>query len=174
MAAAGKSVMVVTMVQMGICMGIQPLLAYCCGGKDWERLKDILKKLLLLTVGLGLGLTIVIFLARRPLVGLFIQDAETAALGSRLMIFQLLMGPFIGIYYLAANFLQACGAAAKASVSSALRQGILLIPLLYLMSYLFSLNGLALAHTAADGISILITGIMAVNHYLRNKAVEAI
>lgn len=34
MAAAGKPVMIVTMIQMGICMGIQPLLAYCYGGRN--------------------------------------------------------------------------------------------------------------------------------------------
>ncbi len=53
MAAAGKASMVVTMVQMGVCMGIQPLLAYCCGGQDWPRLKEIAQKTLGLTVALA-------------------------------------------------------------------------------------------------------------------------
>ena len=64
--------------------------------------------------------------------------------------------------YLASCFLQAAGNATAASLSSALRQGILLIPLLYRMESLFQLPGLALAHTAADATSVLITGIMAV------------
>ena len=38
MAAAGRSVMVITMVQMGICMGVSPLLAYNYGAGNHTRL----------------------------------------------------------------------------------------------------------------------------------------
>lgn len=161
MAAAGKAVMVVTMVQMGICMGVQPLLAYCCGGRDWPRLKEITQKVLGLTVGLGTVMSFVIWLGRGQIIGLFIQDETVAALGRHLSVYMILMGPFIGIYYFCTNFLQASGSATKASVASALRQGLLLIPLLYLLNALFRLKGLALAHVIADGISILITAVLA-------------
>lgn len=40
MGAAGKASMVVTMVQMGVCMGVQPLLAYCCGGQVLPQGED--------------------------------------------------------------------------------------------------------------------------------------
>ena len=167
MAAAGKAVMLVTMVEMGICMGIQPLLAYCHGKRDWVRLRGIVRRLLLLTVSLGLVLTAGLYLARGGVIGLFIKDTAAKALGVRQAAYMLLMGPVIGLYYLASNFLQAAGNASAASVTSALRQGLLLIPLLYLMEHLFGLVGLALAHTAADGISVLITGLWAVAYYRR-------
>lgn len=48
------------------------------------------------------------------------------------------------------NYLQASGKALLATVVSALRQGVLLIPLLYLMEALFHLDGPAIAHVAAD------------------------
>lgn len=162
MAAAGKTVMVVTMVQMGICMGVQPLLAYCCGGRDWPRLKEISRKVLGLTMGIGAAMTLVIWLERGPVIGLFIQDEAVAALGRRLSTYMILMGPFIGVYYFCTNFLQASGSAVLASAASALRQGLLLIPLLYLMNALLHLEGLALAHVISDGASVLITGAAAV------------
>lgn len=165
MAAAGKAVLIVTMVQMGICMGVQPLLAYCYGGRDWKRLRGIVLRVFILTVGLGVALTAAMWFARGWMVGLFIKDAQAAALGRQLVGYLLLMGPFVGIYYLATNFLQATGNAPAASVSSALRQGLLLIPLLYLMEHLFGLTGLALAHTAADASAILITMFMALRYY---------
>jgi len=161
MAAAGKAVMVVTMVQMGVCMGVQPLLAYCCGGRDWPRLKEITQKVLGLTVGIGAALTLVIWLGRGLIIRLFIQDEAVAALGQHLASYMVLMGPFIGIYYFCTNFLQASGSAAWASIASALRQGLLLIPLLYLMNALFRLEGLALAPVVSDGTSILITAALA-------------
>ena len=165
MAAAGKAVLLVAMVQMGICMGIQPLMAYCYGKRDWEKLRGIVRRLLFLTVGLGLVLTAGIWLSREWVIGLFIKDTAAAALGIRQVGYMLLMGPVIGLYYLASNFLQAAGNAPAASVSSALRQGILLIPLLYLMEHFFGLIGLALAHTAADAISVLLTGLLAIRYY---------
>ncbi len=165
MAAAGKAVLLVTMVQMGICMGVQPLLAYCYGGKDWAKLRGIVQRVLFLTLALGVLLTLGIWSAREWVIGLFIKDTAAAALGIRQVGYMLLMGPLIGLYYLASNFLQAAGNAPAASLSSALRQGLLLIPLLYLMEHLCGLIGLALAHTAADGLSILITGFMAISYF---------
>ena len=169
MAAAGKAVMVVTMVQMGICMGVQPLLAYCCGGQDWDRLKEISKRVLGLTVGLGGVLTVGIWLGRGRVIGLFIQDASVAALGEHLVSYMVLMGPLIGIYYFSTNFLQADGNASGASVASALRQGLLLIPLLYLMNALLHLEGLALAHVIADGAAVAITAVMAWQRYRKQR-----
>lgn len=168
MAAAGKAIMVTTMIQMGICMGIQPLLAYCYGSKDFRRLKGILQKVAVLTISLGTLLTVLIYFGRAQIIGLFIRDASVIELGSHLVAYQLIMGPFIGIYYLATNFLQAGGNAAGASVASALRQGALLIPALYLFNSLFQLEGLAAAHPAADGISILFTGALALYYWRKN------
>ncbi|MGI6578331.1 MAG: MATE family efflux transporter, partial [Eubacteriales bacterium] len=123
MAAAGKSVLIVTMVQMGICMGIQPLLAYCYGGRDWKKLKGIVLRLLLLTVSLGVGLTAVMWFARRSMVSLFLRDADAAELAVRVVGYLLLMGPFNGLYYLSTNFLQAAGNAPAASVASHCAKG---------------------------------------------------
>lgn len=165
MAAAGKAVMLVTMVQMGLGMGIQPMLAYCYGKRDWNKLRGVALRLLLLTLALGSLLSAGIWLARGWAIGLFIKDTAAAALGTRLVGYMLLMGPLIGLYYLASNFLQAAGNATSASLTSALRQGLLLIPLLYLMEHLFGLTGRALAHTAADFASVLVTGIWAIRYY---------
>lgn len=172
MAAAGKGVMVLTMVQMGICMGVQPLMAYCYGGRNWPRLRGIVKRVLLLTVGLGTVLTIVLWCGRTAIIGIFLKDESALALGTRVLGYLLLMGPFFGVYYLASNFLQAAGNARAASIASALRQGILLIPLLYIMSRLFGLTGLVLAHTTADGISILVTLILAILYYRKQTAAD--
>ncbi len=170
MAAAGKAVLIVTMIQMGICMGIQPLLAYCYGGKDWKKLKAVVLRLLLLTVGLGVVLSLTMWLARYWMIGLFIKEEAAAALGQAMVGYLLLMGPVVGLYYLASNFLQAAGNAVGSSAASALRQGLLLIPLLYLMEHFFGLTGLALAHTAADAAAVLITVVMAFRYYRKVSA----
>lgn len=150
MGAAGKCTMVISMTQMGLCMGVQPLLAYSCGAQDWGRLREIIRKLALLTGILGLSFTLLCFFARTQLVEVFIRDAAAVELGRRMIAVSVIGGPFLGAYYIAANFLQAAGKALTSTVVSILRQGILLIPLLYLMSALFQADGIAWAHVAAD------------------------
>lgn len=157
MGAAGKVTMIITMVQMGICMGVQPMLAYCHGAKDHARMKETLGKLALLTAALGLGLGAVSFLAREWIVGLFISDAQVLELGSHIVTISIFSAPFMGFFYLGMNYLQASGKALWATIVSGLRQGVLLIPLLYLMESLFQLDGPAWAHVAADSIAILVS-----------------
>lgn len=157
MGAAGKVTMIITMVQMGVCMGVQPLMAYCNGAKDHVRMKETLKKLALLTCILGLSLGVLAFQARESIVGLFLTDNELRALSSHVVSITIFSAPFMGFFYLGMNYLQASGKALLATVVSALRQGVLLIPLLYLMEHLFRLDGPPMAHVAADVCSIFIS-----------------
>lgn len=156
MGAAGKVTMFVSLIQMGICMGVQPLMAYNFGFHDILRLKEILKKLTLLTVGFGVIATILCSLVRNALIGLFLQDPEALAMGEQMVVWLLLAGPLLGIYYLSSNFLQASGNAFAATVVSVLRQGVLLIPCLYLMHALLGFTGIAAAHTVADTTAALV------------------
>ena len=154
MAAAGKATMLIAMIQMGICMGVQPLMAYNYGAGNQKRLKEILKKLGILTFVFGLVVTAGCFLARHTLIGLFLKDADAATMGENLVIFLVIASPIIGFYYLSTSFLQACGSAIPATIISVLRQGGILIPSLYLMEYLLGFTGIAAAHTIADFLSV--------------------
>lgn len=150
MAAAGKSSMLISMVQMGICMGVQPLLAYCYGARDTERLKEVLKKTALLTVAVGLAAAVLCFAFRGPVIGLFLKEETVARLGENLMLWLIAGSPFLGFVYLSTNYLQATQKAGAAILTSLLRQGLLLIPLLYIFHWLFGLTGIAAAHLATD------------------------
>ena len=156
MGAAGKLTMLTGLVQMGIVMGVQPMMAYCYGAGDIPRQRELLKKLSQFTFGLGTGFTVVCYIARRSLLGLFLQAGDAVRLAELFSIWLLLSGPVIGLYYIASNYLQATGSALSATVVSVLRQGALLIPLLYLMHAGFGLPGIAIAHALAD---LIATGI---------------
>ena len=157
MSAAGKASMLISMVQMGICMGAQPLLAYCYGAKDLPRLKESLRKIALLTVIVGLSATALCLLFRHWIIGLFLKQAEVAALGERMLLWLIAGAPFLGFVYLSTNYLQATKRAGTAIVVSLLRQGLLLIPLLYLFHGLFGLTGIAASHFATDVLAAVLS-----------------
>ena len=156
MAAADKSAMVVTLVQMGICMGLQPLLSYNVGGRNLPRLRAVLSRSLGLTVGFGTLFSLFCLLAQRPLIGLFLSDPEAVFLARQLLPWLLAGSPLLGLYYLGINFLQAAGYAGSATLLSALRQGVLLVPALYGFHHLLGLPGLAAARAATDLLSAAI------------------
>ena len=156
MAAADKSAMVVTLVQMGICMGLQPLLSYNVGGRNLPRLRAVLTRSLGLTVGFGTLFSLFCLLAQRPLIGLFLSDPEAVFLARQLLPWLLAGSPLLGLYYLGINFLQAAGYAGSATLLSALRQSVLLVPALYGFHSLLGLPGLAVARAATDLFSTVI------------------
>lgn len=155
MAASGKATMVISMVQMGICMGVSPLLAYNYGAKNLPRLKEILVKTGILTTCFGLTAALGCFIGRDALLGLFLKDAANTEIARQMMFWQLIASPLLGFYYLSSNFLQAAGNALLATVISILRQGALLIPCLYGMHALLGLTGVAAAHTVSDVIAVI-------------------
>lgn len=150
MSAAGKSTMLIGMTLMGIAMGCQPLLSYSYGSGDYRRLRDLLKKLVILSLSVGLGAGTLCYLFRDALIGLFLKEASVAALSRELVVYLMVGSPFIGFVYIATNLMQAIGKAPLATLLSILRQGLLLIPALYIFHTLYGLMGLSIAHIAAD------------------------
>lgn len=164
-AAAGKAGMLISMVQMGICMGVQPLMAYCYGAKNFSRLKETLKKTALLTCSIGIGTMLLCFVFRGPIISLFLKEAGVAAMGQQYMLYVMAGAPFLGLVYLSTNYLQATKKATGAIIVSLLRQGLLLIPLLFLFHTLFGLYGLAASHMTADiSAAVIATAIFLVQY----------
>lgn len=172
MAAAGKATMVISMLQMGITMGVQPMIAYCYGAKNIKRLNETIKKLSLLTVSIGVALTIFCLLNGKAIVSIFLQEGESLTLAQSMIHTLVLSGPILGVYYLGSVFLQASGNATLATIVSVLRQGVFLVPLLYFMNYFFHVRGNIYAHVIADYVATALTVILAVYQYKKVKKEE--
>lgn len=63
----------------------------------------------------------------------------------------------IGILFVNMNCMQSVGHAFPATVLSIMRQGILLIPLLYLLKALFGLNGVILGQSITDYAAVILS-----------------
>ncbi len=159
-AAAGKASMLISMVQMGICMGVQPLMAYNYGSKNFGRLKEVIQKVAIFTACIGIGTMIFCFTFRKPIIGLFLKEASVAAMGEQFMLYVMAGAPFLGLVYISTNFLQATKNAKSAILVSLLRQGLLLIPLLYILHAAFGFIGIAAAHMAADIGAALVAALI--------------
>lgn len=113
-----------------------------------------------LTVATGTLLTCICFLCRQQFVTAFIDHAEVIALGQKMIVASMLIGPFYGLYQLSTTFLQATGKAGFATVVSLLDKGAVFIPMLYLLNALFGLDGVIYTAAVTDMISILVGGAL--------------
>ena len=165
MAAAGKSTMIIAMIQMGICMGVQPMLAYCYGDKNLPRIRETLTKLSVLTITLGAAVTLLVLFNSRTVIAMFLKEEAALALGQEMVKLLVLSGPFLGLFYIGTNFLQASGNALFSTIVSALRQGILLIPMLYAMNAFFAVKGNIVAHIISDVMAAVIAVCLALHQY---------
>ena len=76
-------------------MGVQPLMAYYYGAGDMRRIKEVVVKLFILTLGIGVVFGVAGMLGSKALVGLFIRDLEVVELGQKIVCIQLLSAPFV-------------------------------------------------------------------------------
>ncbi len=155
-----KANMFITFLQMGLANGVQPLLGYSYGMGDMERFRGVeryTKKCCLIA---GVAATVLYFLLREPIIRIFISDEEVIAYGVEMLVAYMLSGPVIGFLFVNMNCMQSVGHAFPATVLSVLRQGILLIPLLYLLRAMFGLDGVILGQSVTDYIAVILSVIL--------------
>ena len=103
----------------------------------------------------GVLSTILFFVLREPIIRLFISDADVVHYGVLMLVAYMLSGPVIGLLFVNMNCMQSTGNALPATILSILRQGLLLIPLLYLLNALFGLNGVIYGQALTDYIAVI-------------------
>lgn len=155
-----KAYMLIAFIHMGIANGVQPLLGYCYGAGIKKRFMAILRFSAVLTVICGTALTVVYVVFSGPVVGLFINDNEVVTYGKDMLIAASLAGPILGLLFLSINSMQAMNRPLPATLLSICRQGILFIPLLYILKAAFGLDGINFTQTAADYLSIVISLVL--------------
>lgn len=155
-----KANMFITFLQLGLANGVQPLLGYNYGAGNRERFIAVdrfTKKCCLIV---GILATALFFVLREPIVRLFINDADIIYYGVKMLVAYMLSGPFIGILFVNMNCLQSTGNALPATILSVLRQGLLLIPVLYLLNAVARLNGVIYGQALTDYVAVILSVVI--------------
>lgn len=150
----------VLMVILGITQGMQPIVGYNYGAKNYSRVLRCLK----LAMVCGLIVASVGFLLSELLPGFiamaFTSDQKLIELtipGFRIF---MVAAPLIGLQVVASNFFQSIGLAKKAIFLSLTRQLLFLLPGLYLFPLVMGLDGIWFAAPVSDFCAFVITMIM--------------
>ena len=165
MGVAMKVVTITGMVCIGLGQGVQPLLGYCAGAKLWKRFRDVFKFSFIFSFILGVVLTVICCLFTNQIVSAFLADVTAFDYAVQFAKILLTTSPIFGVFYVLTNALQAMGAATASLVINLSRQGIIFIPVLFILKAVLGLTGLVWAQPAADILSILLAAVLYVNTY---------
>ena len=155
-----KVTMIIAMFALGLGQGVQPLLGYCVGAKDWQRFRAVMRFSLWFALGLGVTLTALSYLFAEPLVGAFLTDPAAMEYGVAFSKILLTTGAAFGVLYVLINALQAMGAALPSLIISICRQGLIYVPALFALHFLFGRDGLVWAQPLADLLSLLLAALL--------------
>lgn len=166
MALAGLGVamkvnMIVVMLLIGLGTGIQPLLGYCFGARNRKRYVSVMKFSLCLAFGLSLIMTAICYFGAGPLVKAFLDNKDAYVYGfsfARILIYS---GPILGLLFVFINAIQATGAALPSLVLSVSRQGLLYLPMLFVMNGIFGTEKmLVMAQPITDYLATALAAVL--------------
>ena len=144
-------------VGMGLCQAMVPMVAYNYATKNYRRMRAFTTAARVSGVAFA-GLCIVVMELFAPqVIRLFIQDRETVGYGVDFLRINVLATPLMICNFQMSYTFQAMGKGGESLLLTSCRQGIINIPLLFLMNWLVGLYGIIWTQLLADSITILIS-----------------
>jgi len=143
-------------VFIGISVGVQALIGYNYGARNYPRMKKAIRTSITISLWLGAFFTLMFALFPAQLITAFIKDVKIMELGTVILEAYVFAIPMAAIGMILMASLQAMGKALPALIVALSRQGIAYIPLIYLLTRLYGFEGLVFALPLAD---YLTTGI---------------
>ncbi|MDR1808858.1 MAG: MATE family efflux transporter [Prevotella sp.] len=157
---ANTLIMLIVMVVIGLTQGMQPIVGYNYGAKNYLRVKDTLTY----TIKVGVCITAVGFVLGfffpQVFVRMFGPSELLADEASNALHYLIAAFPLAGFQIVATNFFQSIGMAGKSIFLSLTRQVLFLLPLLYLFPHFWGVNGVWLSMPAADCIAAIVTAVL--------------
>ena len=137
-------------VSLGLCQGVMPIIGYNYGAKNYTRMNNTLKFAWTLSACFCFSTVLLFEIFAEPILFAFIPEAETAALGAKLLRVACLAVPLHAMNILVGYAIQAMGLGHKSSRLTLYRHALLNIPLMFLLDHIFGLFGMISARPVAE------------------------
>lgn len=160
MGVAMKANMLVIMLQIGLAQGVQPLIGYCYGAKNYTRMKKCMGFSIVCNIVIGTVMMLFYLVFRENVISMFIDDVEVVSLGVKMLTAIMSPGPVIGIMFVLNFAFQGMGKGIQSFILSVGRQGLVYIPLLFILNKLVGLDGIIWAQATADFVCVIMSIIM--------------
>ncbi len=159
-------------IGMGLCQGMLPLVAYNYASKDYKRMKAVTNCARLWGVCFAAVCVIVFQVFSGSIVKIFIEESETLALGQTFLRIACLATPLMVTNVQMNYTFQAMGKGSQSLLLASCRQGLINIPLLFIMNGIFGLYGIIWTQLIADALTLIISFTLYINLFKKLKKEE--
>lgn len=160
MGVAMKANMLVVMLQIGLAQGVQPLIGYCYGAKNHTRMKKCISFSIMCNIVIGTAMMLFYLVFRENVISIFIDNKEVVDLGVKMLTALMTPGPVIGIMFIFNFAFQGMGKGIQSFILSVGRQGLIYIPLLFIMNKFIGLDGVVWCQATADFACVIMSLLM--------------
>lgn len=143
-------------ISSGFLMAMVPLVAYNYAAGNYARMNETIRFARRCCVLFAVACIALFELFPGLMVGIFIREPETYAVGVRLLRICCLAIPMMLVTFNVNHCFQATGMGKQSLLLSCSRQGLICIPLMFLMRALFGMYGIVAAQPAADFLTMCI------------------
>lgn len=142
---------------IGFGQGFQPVCGFNYGAKKYDRVKDAFWFCVKVATIAMIMVGMLVFVFSEPLVCLFRDDdAELIKIAVRALRFQCLSMPLMGFIVLSNMCLQNTRKTLRATITAMARQGLMLIPALFILNHFLGILGMQMAQSVADLLSFIL------------------
>lgn len=152
--------MVPLSIGMGLTQAMMPLMAYSYAAKNYKRLHSVSNVGRIAVILISVFFVAIYQIIPGPIIGIFITDPDTIKFGATLLRIACTVVPFMQVNGLFNATFQAMGKGTQSLILSAARQGLIAIPLLFIMNNFFGLHGILWTQTIADIITLCISIVL--------------
>lgn len=143
-------------ISSGLGMAMVPLVAYNYAAANYDRMNETIRFARRCSVVFSVVCIVLFELFPGMMVGIFIREPETLAVGAKLLRICCLAIPLMQVTFIANHCFQAMGMGKQTLLISCSRQGLICIPLMFLFRALFGMYGIVAAQPAADFLTMCI------------------
>ena len=156
-AIAGRMMMFALFPVYGITQGFLPIAAYNYGAKKYERVKEVIFNAIKYASLFATLVFLVLMIFPIQITKIFTNDIEVIRETPIAIRWVFSLTPIIAIQLIGAAYFQGIGKAKMGLFLALLRQGILFIPMILILSYFFGENGVWISFPLSD---LIITGLI--------------
>ncbi len=173
MSIVSRYVMFINSVVIGFGQGFQPFCGFNFGAKQYDRVREAFWFCVRVATIALLVLSLISILLSGNIIAIFRRDdPEVIRIGTFALRAQLATMPLWGFYNLSNMFTQSIGYGGRSTIIACSRQGIFLIPVLFILPRLCGLRGLQLSQPVSDVLAFLLS-IVLVNGILKELKEKA-
>ncbi|MCR5217113.1 MAG: MATE family efflux transporter [Treponema sp.] len=133
----------------GFCSGIQPLISYNYGALKYSRMKFVISRMLFISGIIEVLLVLSVRLFSKYYIGIFTSDRNLTSIAAPMLRFYILGMYLMWIQHCAQTVFVALGKAKISVFIACLRKIVLLIPLAFILPYIFGVKAIFCAEPCA-------------------------